>query len=89
MINVEITNVNFITFRILSLYCCCVLSFLYLISSQLIYKLPYSVAPWQNCRHAWDFIPPSRHSLASPISMILSQPRKIQKLPLYKNKKRI
>jgi len=35
------------------------------------------------------FISPSRHSLASLISMVLSQPRKIQKLPLYKNKKRI
>jgi len=46
MIKVEVTNINSITFHILSLYCCCILSFLYLISSQLIYKLPYSVAPW-------------------------------------------
>lgn len=79
---VGVTSVNCI-FHILSLCCCRVLFSVFNFFLTRIYpKLPYSVVHRDRIAVMPEiFIPPSRHSFVSPISMVLFQPRKIQKLP--------
>lgn len=90
IVEVRITNANSIILHIyiLSLYCCRIIFFVFNFFSIHIY-------PKLRCSQLYHdriavmpeiFIPSSRHSFVSPISMVLFQPRKIQKPPYIRTR---